>query len=380
MLKILKASDYYPSFQSYFYDNNTRINDTDYQTHISALYDFSFAESNFFKINIEKYGNALVEEVISGDELLQKKWANENNVKYNPENWFFEILLEQICSYKPDVFFAHHQKALNPEFIVRLKRLNPQLKLIVSWDGIGSFDLNLFSKADLLLTPVDLFTNKYISLGKKAYTLPFAFETSILDKVKIGTKVDFSFIGSIHYRDGGHRLRKELLKYLSKNIHIELFLTGSIEFSKNVFSKEAFSILYRAGITNFVDLYNLGRKSKGGLYGLEMYNRLFNTKIALNNHLDSAGKVGGNIRLFEATGCGACLLTDYKENLKDFFDLDKELVVYYNPEDCLEKAKYLLKNEALSSQIALAGQRRTLENYNYRNRSLLFLNIINQYL
>jgi spore maturation protein CgeB len=378
MLKIFKASDYYPSFQTYFYGNNPNIIDANYQTHISALFDFTFAESNFFKINIEKYGNAQVEEVISGDELLQKKWAKENNIKYKSESWFFEILEEQICIFKPDVFFAHHQKALNPEFIDRLKKLNPQLKLIISWDGIGNFDLNLFSKADILLTPLDSFTNKYISLDKKAYTLPFAFESSILDKLEASKKENISFIGSVHFREGGHRQRKELLKFLSNKIDIELYLTGSVEFSNNIFSKETVSILYNAGLQNFIDLFNLGRKSNGGVYGLEMYHKLFNTKIALNNHLDSVGNQGGNIRLFEATGCGACLLTDYKENLKDYFEIDKEVVVYKSPEECLEKAQFLLKNDVLRNEIALAGQKRTLENYNYRNRSLLFLDIINQ--
>lgn len=378
MLKIFKASDYYKSFQSYFYSKYPSIIESNYKTHISSLFDFSFAESNFFKLNIEKYGNAQVEEVISGDELLQKKWAAENNVKYKSESWFFDILEEQICLYKPDVFFAHHQKALKPEFIHRLKKLNPQIKLILSWDGIGNFDLNLFSKADILLTPLESFTNKYISLGKNAHTLPFAFESGILDKLEAREKENISFIGSVHFREGGHQQRMELLKFLKKKINIELYLSGSIEFSNNIFSKEALSILFRANPLNFIDLFTLGRSSKGRIFGLDMYNKLFNTKIVLNNHVDSAGNFGGNIRLFEATGCGACLLTDYKENLKNYFVIDKEVVVYRSQKECLEKAKILLNDEALRMEIALAGHRRTLENYNYRIRSLLFLEIIYQ--
>ena len=32
------------------------------------------------------------------------------------------------------------------------------------------------------------------------------------------------------------------------------------------------------------------------------------------------------MRLFEATGCGTLLITDWKENIEDFFKIDKEIV------------------------------------------------------
>lgn len=376
MLKIFKASDYYPSFQKHFYLKHPYIFNTNYHTHISTLFDSYFAESNFFKLNIEKFGSAKVEEVISGDEFLQKKWAKENTVKYVEENWFFDILEKQICHFSPDIFFVHHQKALNKVFIKKIKKMVPNLRLIIGWDGIGRFDKDFFSNVDLLLTPIDSFTNRYNCLGIKACTLNFAFEKSILEKLKSSVKADISFIGSIHLREGGHNKRKDLLKYLSKHTNIDLFLSGSTEISNNLFTKNTLSSLYRNGINNFIDLYNLGKKSKGSLFGLDMYGQLFNSKIVLNNHLDSAGNMCGNIRLFEATGCGACLVTDYKENLSDYFEIDKEIIVYNSPEECVEKIQFLLNNENIRKEIAEAGQRKTLEKYNYEKRSQKLLEIV----
>jgi spore maturation protein CgeB len=73
------------------------------------------------------------------------------------------------------------------------------------------------------------------------------------------------------------------------------------------------------------------------------------------------------MRLFEATGAGTCLLTDWKENLKDFFELDKEVSVFKSNEECLEKILYLLEHEDERKAIAQAGQKRTLTEYSYNN-------------
>lgn len=45
-------------------------------------------------------------------------------------------------------------------------------------------------------------------------------------------------------------------------------------------------------------------------FGLEMYNLLKNSLITFNLHTDFTYGSVGNIRMFEATGMGACLLTD----------------------------------------------------------------------
>ncbi len=50
-----------------------------------------------------------------------------------------------------------------------------------------------------------------------------------------------------------------------------------------------------------------------------MYQVLRRSRITLNSHIDLAGREAGNMRLFEATGVGAFLLTDFKDNLHTLF-------------------------------------------------------------
>jgi spore maturation protein CgeB len=95
-------------------------------------------------------------------------------------------------------------------------------------------------------------------------------------------------------------------------------------------------------------------------------------------HIGVAGNFAGNMRLFEVTGVGSCLLTDNKKNLADLFDVGNEIVVYDNPQDCIEKAKWLLENEQERKKIAAAGNKKTLEKHTVENRCKLILDIIDQ--
>ena len=43
-------------------------------------------------------------------------------------------------------------------------------------------------------------------------------------------------------------------------------------------------------------------------------------KVTVNRHIDIAEEYANNMRLYEATGMGACLVTDAKLNLPCLFD------------------------------------------------------------
>jgi spore maturation protein CgeB len=65
----------------------------------------------------------------------------------------------------------------------------------------------------------------------------------------------------------------------------------------------------------------------------------------------------------------SCLITDWKLNLPDMFEVDKEIVTYRTAAECAEKVRYLLEHEDQRRDIALAGQRRTLRDHTYGKRA-----------
>jgi spore maturation protein CgeB len=117
----------------------------------------------------------------------------------------------------------------------------------------------------------------------------------------------------------------------------------------------------------------------GPAWGQEMYQIIRNSKIALNHHGDIP-PYANNMRLFEATGVGTLLITDWKVNLHRLFEVGKEVVVYRTPEECAELIRYYLDHDDEREAIAGAGQRRTLRDYSYHQRMQELVEIVQKYL
>jgi spore maturation protein CgeB len=86
------------------------------------------------------------------------------------------------------------------------------------------------------------------------------------------------------------------------------------------------------------------------------------------------------MRLYETTGVGALLLTDWKQNLHELFEPDAEVVTYRTPEECVEKIRYYLEHEDDRARIAQAGQARTLRDHTYRSRMEELVALVEKYL
>ena len=133
---------------------------------------------------------------------------------------------------------------------------------------------------------------------------------------------------------------------------------------------------------NNIPLFNKVNKMPGGildkrifknakkpLYGNELFSMMQNQLISLNIHPGVSKNEASNMRLFEATGVGSLLLTDFKDNINSFFDTDTEIVTYNSIEEALEKAKYLLNNPSVALRIAEAGKKRVGQDHTFYNRA-----------
>ena len=58
----------------------------------------------------------------------------------------------------------------------------------------------------------------------------------------------------------------------------------------------------------------------GEAWGLEMYRVLARSRIVVNRHIDVAEGYANNMRLYEATGSGALLVTENGRNLRELFE------------------------------------------------------------
>ncbi len=116
------------------------------------------------------------------------------------------------------------------------------------------------------------------------------------------------------------------------------------------------------------------------LFGLDYYELLSQSDVVFNIHSKQSQDTVDNMKMFEATGVGACLLTDTGRNMKDLFEEDFEVVTYRSADEAIEKAKYLIENPEKARDIAVAGRTKTLSCHTMHHRCEEINEIIRHYL
>jgi spore maturation protein CgeB len=110
-----------------------------------------------------------------------------------------------------------------------------------------------------------------------------------------------------------------------------------------------------------------------------MYRALARSHVTLNRHINVAENYANNMRLYEATGVGTLLITDHKDNLGELFDVGKEVVAYSSPEEAADLMRYYLDHPEEASEIARAGQARTLREHTYQRRMEELVGILQRF-
>jgi spore maturation protein CgeB len=371
MIKFLKVASFYKDYLPSLYQQNPDLALLPFEEQLNVIFSKGFGWADFWKKNLEKNNHFLVKEIIYNAETAQKQWAKENKILYKENDWADLILHAQIAAFEPEIIYFDGMVGNATEY----KRKYPFIKYIISWDGVAQHDISHFQGVDIMLSCKNETVQFYQKNNFKAHYFSFGFEKSILEKIeKKPPHINTSFVGSLVVYKGAHKQRLDLLYHLSKHAKLDLWLsnTGNTHF----LSIDQLKRAAKGMLSEVYKLNRLARYNRGVAYGLDMYQILSDSKISINTHIDVAGKEAANMRLFEATGVGSCLVTDWKHNLKDFFKEDQEVVSYKSFQECAEKVTWLLQNDQERKRIAMAGQKRTLENYTLEKRINEFVKLI----
>jgi hypothetical protein len=76
-----------------------------------------------------------------------------------------------------------------------------------------------------------------------------------------------------------------------------------------------------------------------------MYEILAHSQVTLNRQIVAAEGSANNMRLLEATGVGALLLTESRKNLNDLFAPGREVVAYEMAYDLVEKIRHYVQDD-----------------------------------
>lgn len=384
-LSFLFVNAYYPAFLKYFYNKNKDMIDKSYDEQKVAVISELFGTANFYSSNLIKLG-FWANDIILNNKILQKQWAREHGIKFDDslnfspsirrfsflrsfiqkqpqlywwikettykKSWIYQILLAQIKEYKPDILYVLDVNFIVPAFLSAVKKY---VKMVVGQIASLLPPPKYLKSYDLIISSLPHYVEKFRKMGIKSEYMKLAFEPLILEKLSEDKdhKYEVTHIGSY---GSIHNERNELLEEVARKVKVDF---------------------WGYGIDNLKKDSLILKNYHGECWGIDMYNILYNSKITLTKHITKvAGNYANNARLYEATGCGTLLLVDKKDNLGEIFKIGKEVVVYENTNDLVNKIKYYLSHNEEREKIAKAGQKRTLKDHTYAVRTRELLDIL----
>ncbi len=368
----LIVDTYYLQFLKSIYNKFPELSRKSYIEQRDFMMEQCFGTADFYSKSLMELG-CECEEIIPNNDILQMKWASEAGMQI--EETFIErlagrfpgikrrvpslstplkILKEQIKSKKPDILYMQDLSFCPPSFLMEIKQY---VKLVVGQIACPLPPLNYLKPYDLILTSFPHYVRRFRDMGINSEYFKIAFDPSVLGRAgKPDREYPCTFIGGI---SPAHKKGTALLEELARRVDIDFFGYGAEALEKDS------PIIPR---------------HHGEVWGLDMYRALLSSRITINRHIDVAENNANNMRLYEATGCGALLITDQKENLSNLFETNKEVIAYSNTVELCDLVQYYLQNEQERQQIAMAGQKRTLNDHTYSQRMTDLIEIINTYL
>jgi spore maturation protein CgeB len=265
-------------------------------------------------------------------------------VEPRPPSCQIEILRAQIEAFQPDILYNQEPSVLRSGL---LKTFQAPGRKIVGQIASALPAGEDFRGYDLMVSSLPNFVARFRKNGVPAAFNRLAFETSVFDRVDKPPVRDIpvSFVGNL---SPDHPERLALLERVAERLPLAMW--GS-------------------GIEHLSPASPLRKCYRGEAWGRTMHEVLGRSRVTLNLHANFSGAHANNLRLYEATGMGATLLTDRKSDLGDIFAPGEEVATYESPEDCASQVERLLADDGRRESIAAAGQRRTFASHNYFNRT-----------
>lgn len=391
-MKVLFISYCYDTYWRQLYRAHYELRNMPYSTQSEAVIKDHFMFYGVYPYYLSSLGYEC-EEFFYNIEPLQQTWSKENGIEWIGSSYIQRNTLEKLRQFKPDIVFITGTE-FGISWLSAARKACPSIRLFVRWCAI-SVPVASLRGYDLILTSTRGLEHKMRDGGLNVERLPFAFDPRILDEIKNrGEKnIPLSFIGQINFSKGFHLNRAQIISRLIDEDLITPFIQRPISLKYELYLRtirRARLMTSHFGLTaaavaswpvigrhlatdDYVDLSiarKIARKTQGPRYGLEMYRALARSLATFNIHIDAAGDYVGNVRMYEATGVGTCLLTDWKKDLKEFFEIDSETVAYSCADEAVEKARWLAQNPRECMAIGDAAQKRVLREHTYEHRAL----------
>jgi len=393
-MKFLILNTDYPEFLLWLYSQHPELENKSYQEQMQTRNESLFGVANFYSENLRKLGHEAWD-IHFNNRLMQKAWAKEQGIQARESistlqewrrllrrgrravaktpiryfrslfprmsralvedyRWFYDVLAAQIKYYDPDVLLNQDMVTIDAQL---LRKMKPYTRLLVGQIASPLPQKEDYACYDLVISSLPNYVEYFRRIGVPSSLHKLAFEPRVLSMLDSRRpEIPVSFVGNLSQY---HRERVHLLEHLCTQLSIGV---------------------WGPGLGYLPSDSPIHKHYMGQAWGIEMYRILSKSRIVVNQHSNIAESYANNMRLFEATGVGTLLVTDWKVNLHEMFEPGKEVVVYGSPEECAELTKYYLEHDKEREAIARAGQQRTLLEHTYYQRMHELEEIVDSFL
>ena len=335
---------------------------------------------------------------------------------------FIKGFLKIVADFRPDFVLTINHLGFDAEG--RLTELLTEMELpFASWyvDSpkvvLSNFSNNVSDFCNLFVWDRDYMEDMYDAGYKHVSYLPLATMTDLFKPMKTKKDIGLFFVGSsmnyaVHKNTRSFIYRNDLLKMLemtakeflkqnSRKVEktIQKLISKGWHYNfEDVDQKEDFkaAVIWRA-----TQIYRLsGLKKLAPFYprihGDPNWDRFLDNRFRIGREIlyydDMPGyynraeivfnmtsrqmKYAVNQRVFDVPACGSFLLTDFKEQLAEIFDIKKEIVCFKEVEEIPELVKFYLRNPLKRKKIAQLAGKKVRENENYQNRLIKMIKIM----
>lgn len=378
-MRILVVDSAYPAFLDAFYAGRPELADASYEELTAALRSEFFGFCDSYATHLTRLGHEATA-VSWNDPVAQERWMRERSSRARRSSWrsatrrlrspqhilrsaarrvvrgapeFLEtVLVEQVRTLQPELILCLDIVTVRPRVLAELRASTGAV--LVGQHAASPFQLASVADYDLFVSSVPPVVEAVRRSGARAEHLRLGFDPDVLDVVPAGAPTcDLSFVGSLF--PDVHASRLEFLERLCERFP-----------SMKVWTKSVDHLPPKSAIRD---------RYAGPAWGTEMYRVMRSSRLTLNRH-DDLYAYANNCRLYEATGCGAALLTDAKNNLSELFEVGREVLAYEDLDHCVELVERHLRDEESRAAVARAGHERTLRDHTYDRRMEELLELV----
>ncbi|SDN36502.1 glycosyltransferase [Afipia sp. GAS231] len=285
------------------------------------------------------------------DEVLQKYWAHENGMA--AASSLEQILLAQIEHHGTEVFYNLDPVRYPSRFVGSLPGC---VKKTICWRAAPSGGADL-SAYDLLVCNFPSILADWKAKGCRVQTF-FPAIDPVMDEYGADERpIDILFVGGYSRH---HATRAKILERIA----------GLGASRQVVYCLDA-SRLTRLAESPFGRLLPLRKHRRPAavshlarppVFGRQLYELIGRSKIVLNGAIDMAGRDRGNMRCFEAMGCGALLVSD-AGSYPPGMEPDVTIKVYDSAVHAVELVEACLDQAAERAAMAAEGRRQVSQLY-----------------